>query len=181
MMLSRVTSRQWLLGALSLSLSFVMACGDDDGGGTTVDTSNGTTASNTTASNTTASNTTASNTTTGTTGTTTPELGTIPEVAAEAGSFATLLTALETAGLDDDLAGAGPFTVFAPTDAAFAALLEELEIDAATLLARDDLGDILSYHVAMGELLAAGLSDGQTIPTLLEGEELTITADANGV
>ncbi len=86
-----------------------------------------------------------------------PELLSILETAEAAGDFTILLAALTEAGLapifaDDD---AGPFTVFAPTDAAFLALLEELQISAEELLASDDLATILQYHVVEGELLEA--------------------------
>ncbi|MEL6182969.1 MAG: fasciclin domain-containing protein, partial [Myxococcota bacterium] len=96
------------------------------------------------------------------------------------GRFGTLLTAVTTAELADTLSGDGPFTLFAPTDDAFAALLEALEIDADALLARDDLADILLYHVVEGQTLAADLSDGQTITTVL-GEDITITISNDGV
>ena len=80
---------------------------------------------------------------------------TIAEIVAEAAAgdpaeFTVLLAALETAGLVDALNGEGPFTVFAPTDAAFAALLEELGITAEDLLANPDLANILLYHVVSG-------------------------------
>lgn len=70
----------------------------------------------------------------------TPAPGNIVEVATEAGVFGTLLQALQDAGLDDDLAGAGPFTVFAPTDDAFA------DVDLSGL-SPEALAEILSYHV----------------------------------
>jgi uncharacterized surface protein with fasciclin (FAS1) repeats len=66
------------------------------------------------------------------------------------GSFTTLLAALDEAGLTATLEGAGSFTVFAPTDDAFADLLVALEIDAATLLAMENLDQILLYHVLSG-------------------------------
>ena len=78
--------------------------------------------------------------------------GDIVQVATEAGSFKTLLTAATAAGLVDTLKGAGPFTVFAPTDAAFAALpagtLDGLLKDPAKLK------DILLYHVVSGKVTA---------------------------
>jgi uncharacterized surface protein with fasciclin (FAS1) repeats len=87
--------------------------------------------------------------------------------------FDTLVAALGAAGLVDDLQGDGPFTVFAPTEDAFADLLEELDVTAAELLAREDLGDILTYHVVSGEAFAADLSDGQELTTL-QGGTLTV-------
>jgi transforming growth factor-beta-induced protein len=106
------------------------------------------------------------------------EVGTIPEVAAEAGSFTTLLTAVEAAGLSETLSGAGPFTVFAPTDAAFAALpegtLEGLLGDIPALT------DILLYHVVGGEVLAeqvVGLDSAATV----QGSDIEFTIDAGNV
>merc|ERR1719399_2755367 len=73
--------------------------------------------------------------------------GTIVSVAQNAGSFSTLVAALQQANLVDTLNGAGPFTVFAPVDAAFTQLVIDLGITADQLLARDDLSAILTYHV----------------------------------
>ena len=93
-------------------------------------------------------------------------------------------TVLEAAVLAADLAGAlsaeGPFTVFAPTDAAFTALMEALEISAEELLAFDGLTDVLLYHVVGAQALAADLSDGQEITTLLD-QDVTITINGMGV
>jgi len=80
-----------------------------------------------------------------------PASGTIDVVAATNGSFDTLVLALQTAGLDSVLADpSGKFTVFAPTDAAFAAYLADAGITAGQLLASPDLADILLYHVISG-------------------------------
>jgi len=93
-------------------------------------------------------------------------------------------TVLEAAVLAADLAGAlsaeGPFTVFAPTDAAFTALMEALEVSAEELLAFEGLTDVLLYHVVGAQALAADLSDGQEITTLLD-EDVTITINGMGV
>lgn len=106
---------------------------------------------------------------------------TIAEIVAEAAAgdpaeFTVLLAALDTAGLVDALNGPGPFTVFAPTDAAFGALLEELGITAEELLANPDLGNILLYHVVSGEFLAADVIElaPVDVPTLFEGNDLSI-------
>ena len=94
--------------------------------------------------------------------------------------LSTLAAAVVEADLDDDLAGPGPFTVFAPTDAAFQALLTALDATPAQLLARDDLGAILALHVVAGSAVRAGqLQAGQTIPTL-NGQTLTVVATAGG-
>ena len=88
-------------------------------------------------------------------------------------------TLLEAAVLEADLAGAlsgdGPFTVFAPTDAAFTALVTALDITADDLLAMDNLGDILQYHVLGAEVLSTSLMAEQTV-TMLNGDEATITS-----
>ncbi|MBO75609.1 MAG: fasciclin [Flavobacteriales bacterium] len=91
-----------------------------------------------------------------------------------------LEAAVGAAGLVDALSGDGPFTVFAPTDDAIVALTETLEITADELLALDNLGDILQYHVVGASAYAADLSDGQTIETLL-GENITVSITADGV
>lgn len=103
--------------------------------------------------------------------------GDIIEVAREAGSFTTLLTAIDAAGLTATLKGEGPFTVFAPTDAAFAALpagtLEGLLADTEKLTA------VLTYHVVAGKAVAADVV-GMTSVTTLQGGSLPISTE-NGV
>ena len=86
--------------------------------------------------------------------------------------FSTLVLALEEADLVETLQGEGPFTVFAPTNDAFETLLGELDITAEELLAQPDLGQILTYHVVSGNVMAADLTDGMTAETV-NGEELT--------
>ena len=100
--------------------------------------------------------------------TTTTERGSIAEVAAENGNFTTLLAALTEAELASSLAKveAGPFTVFAPTDAAFEALLDAEGLTAEELLGSEDLADILTYHVAEGTLLFNDVAASSSIPTL---------------
>jgi hypothetical protein len=90
-----------------------------------------------------------------------------------------LETAVIAAGLADDLSGAGPFTVFAPTDAAFAALPAGT-IDALLADPTGDLANILLYHVLGASVKSTDLSDGQTATTLL-GKDITVTINANGV
>jgi uncharacterized surface protein with fasciclin (FAS1) repeats len=82
----------------------------------------------------------------------------IVDTAAKAGSFTTLVAAVEAAGLVDTLKGEGPFTVFAPTDEAFAALPEGT---VETLLKpenKQQLIDLLTYHVLPGKVMAADIS-----------------------
>ena len=104
---------------------------------------------------------------------------TIVDIAVSNDDFSILVQALTTAGLVEALNGEGPFTVFAPTDAAFAALLEELDVTAEQLLAREDLADILLYHVVSGAVFSTDLSNGE-VPTLLTDSSVTISID-NGV
>lgn len=100
------------------------------------------------------------------TATQTPAMKTIIETADDAGSFTTLLAALDAAGLTEALSGEGPFTVFAPTDDAFAALPEGT---VAVLLddPEGDLKDILLFHVVSGELMAADVTTQPDAMTLL--------------
>ncbi|MDH5291604.1 MAG: fasciclin domain-containing protein [Acidimicrobiia bacterium] len=100
--------------------------------------------------------------------------GTIVDVATEAGDFTTLLAAAQAAGLVETLSGPGPLTVFAPTDEAFAAALQDLGLTADELLAdKATLTSILTYHVVDGEVLSTDLTDGMKAPTV-NGAELTI-------
>jgi uncharacterized surface protein with fasciclin (FAS1) repeats len=104
----------------------------------------------------------------------------IVETAVEAGNFSTLATALESAGLVDTLQTGGPFTVFAPTDEAFAKLPEGTLEDLLKPENKDQLTEILTYHVAEGEVPASALEDGQAIPTL-QGGELSVSLGGSGV
>jgi uncharacterized surface protein with fasciclin (FAS1) repeats len=102
----------------------------------------------------------------------------IVETATEAGSFKTLLTAVKAAGLVETLQGKGPFTVFAPTDAAFAALpagtLEGLLKDPAALK------KILLYHVVSGAVTADKVV-GLTSATSVEGSPIAISVKDGSV
>lgn len=95
----------------------------------------------------------------------------IVDTAIAAGDFSTLVTAVQAAGLEDTLRGEGPFTVFAPTDAAFAALpagtLDSLLADP------DALADILLYHVVSGEVLAEDVV-GLDSATAANGDSIAI-------
>ena len=82
---------------------------------------------------------------------------TVVDVASSNPDFSTLTIALLQADLVDVLSGEGPFTVFAPTNEAFAALLEALNVTPEELFARGDLSDILTYHVVPGKLNAEDL------------------------
>jgi uncharacterized surface protein with fasciclin (FAS1) repeats len=92
---------------------------------------------------------------------------TIVDVATEAGSFSTLLKALEAADLVKTLSEKGPFTVFAPTDEAFAALPNGTLDDLLKPENKEKLKRVLSYHVVSGELLSQNLKAGK-VTTLAE-------------
>jgi len=98
----------------------------------------------------------------------------IIDTAVAAGSFKTLATALTEAGLIDTLKGPGPFTVFAPTDAAFAKVpKKDLE---ALLKDKKKLTAVLTYHVVAGKVMAADvmkMKDGSKVKTV-EGHEFTL-------
>lgn len=85
--------------------------------------------------------------------------------------FSILISALQKAELVETLQGDGPFTVFAPTNAAFEKLLAELDITADELLAQPDLAKVLTYHVVSGNVMAADLTDGMEAATV-NGQEL---------
>lgn len=98
----------------------------------------------------------------------------IVETAVAAGSFTTLAAALGAADLVDTLQGEGPFTVFAPTDAAFAALPDGT---VETLLLpenKDQLIAVLTYHVVAGEVTAAQVVD-LTSATTVNGQDISIS------
>lgn len=97
----------------------------------------------------------------------------IVATAVAAGDFSTLVTAVQVAGLESTLATDGPFTLFAPTDAAFDALPAGT-VD-ALLQDPDRLADILLYHVVAGEVLAADVVN-LTSATTLQGGSITIDA-----
>jgi len=88
-------------------------------------------------------------------------------------SAKTLAAAVTAAGLAETLQGDGPFTVFAPTDAAFAAI--QTEVDKLLMPEnKDKLTSILTYHVVSGEMTAADLKDGQELTTV-EGGKLKVS------
>ena len=106
--------------------------------------------------------------------TTTAPLKDIVDTAVDAGSFTTLVAAVQAAGLVETLKGEGPFTVFAPTDEAFAALpagtVEGLLADIPALT------DILLYHVVAGKVMAADVVN-LTSATTVQGSDLAIVVE----
>jgi uncharacterized surface protein with fasciclin (FAS1) repeats len=107
------------------------------------------------------------------------EAGTIVDVAAANGSFGTLIAALTAAELDQVLQGEGPFTVFAPTDEAFAALPEGTVEELLLPENRDLLVQILSYHVVPGEFTSSELTSGEV--QTAANEPVTVEVGADGV
>lgn len=99
---------------------------------------------------------------------------TIVDVAVSAGKFNTLVQAVQAAGLVEALSGEGPFTVFAPTDEAFA------QIPADTLQAvlnnKEQLTTILTYHVVPGKLMAADVVRSSQLQTL-QGQSITVSTE----
>jgi uncharacterized surface protein with fasciclin (FAS1) repeats len=156
-----------LVAGLAVLGLVASACGDDDGNAASATTQ-------VTAPATMAPATEAPSTTPATTD------ADIVDTANTAGDFTTLVAAVEAAGLEDTLRGEGPFTVFAPTDDAFAALpagtIESLLEDPA-----GDLTDILTYHVVPGAVPASevvGL-DGEAVTTV-NGAAITIGVADDG-
>jgi uncharacterized surface protein with fasciclin (FAS1) repeats len=104
----------------------------------------------------------------------------IVDTAVSAGQFNTLAAALKSANLVDTLKGEGPFTVFAPTDAAFAKLPEGTLENLLKPENRDQLTAILTYHVVPGEVYAADVLR-MTSATTVNGSDITIEADKGAV
>ncbi|MBO6776293.1 MAG: fasciclin domain-containing protein [Marinibacterium sp.] len=100
----------------------------------------------------------------------------IVDTAVGAGSFGTLVAAVQAAGLVDTLKGDGPFTVFAPTDEAFAALPEGTVESLLKPENKDQLVAVLTYHVVADKVMSTDLSNGMTAPTV-QGSDVTIMTD----
>ena len=105
------------------------------------------------------------------------------DVAVSAGEVPTLMAAVQAAGLVDTLKSEGPFTVFAPTEAAFAAALEALGLTAAELLADvETLTAVLTYHVVPGRVMAGDVVGAMAMPVAtVNGAEISVTEDAGSV
>jgi uncharacterized surface protein with fasciclin (FAS1) repeats len=98
---------------------------------------------------------------------------TVVDIAVGSADHTTLVTAVTAAGLVETLSGTGPFTIFAPTNAAFAALPAGTVETLLKPESKDKLTAVLTYHVVAGNVLAADLTDGQKVTTL-NGQELTV-------
>jgi uncharacterized surface protein with fasciclin (FAS1) repeats len=100
----------------------------------------------------------------------------IVDTAVEAGDFTTLVTAVKAAGLVEALNGDGPFTLFAPNDAAFAKLPSGT-VD-SLLKDKDQLAAILTYHVVPGKLMASDIA-GRSSAKSLQGKSITIDTSSS--
>ena len=104
-----------------------------------------------------------------------PQSKNLVQIAQGSNDFSILVDAVVAAGLVDTLNGAGPFTVFAPTNAAFAALLDELKVSKEALLANQALlTQVLTYHVLPGRVLASDIKEGAQ-PATVQGETFTLS------
>jgi len=99
---------------------------------------------------------------------------TIVDIAVQAGSFNTLVQAVQAAGLVETLSGEGPFTVFAPTDEAFAQIPQETL--QAVLADKEKLTAILTYHVVPGKLMAADVVRSTQLQTV-QGQSITVSTE----
>lgn len=112
----------------------------------------------------------------------TEESSDIVDIAINDGRFKTLTSALRAAGLVDALKGEGPFTVFAPTDDAFAKLPQNTVNDLLKPENKNNLGNILNYHVASGKILASDIMkmNGKDI-TMSNGRKARVEVRNNEV
>ena len=104
-------------------------------------------------------------------------LSDIVDTAVGNGNFTILAEALTQANLVETLKGDGPFTVFAPTDEAFAAYLEETGLTKEQLLAAENLGQILTYHVVSGQVESGDLESVNVVTTVAELSAIVTSGD----
>ena len=104
----------------------------------------------------------------------------VVDTAVAAGNFKTLVAAVQAAGLVDTLKGPGPFTVFAPTDEAFAKLPAGTVDNLLKPENKDKLVAVLTYHVVPGKVMAADVAGKETKAKTVQGSEVTING-TNGV
>jgi len=100
----------------------------------------------------------------------------IVDTAVAAGSFGTLVAAVQAAGLVDTLKGDGPFTVFAPTDAAFAALPEGTVENLLKPENKDQLVAVLTYHVIPGKVMSSDIAGKEMMVATVNGAEVDVNA-----
>ena len=104
----------------------------------------------------------------------------IVDTAASAGQFNTLIAAVEAADLVTTLKGDGPFTVFAPTDEAFAALPEGTVENLLKPENKEQLISVLTYHVVAGKIMSSDIAGTTTMVESVQGSDLDVNA-TNGV
>jgi transforming growth factor-beta-induced protein len=97
----------------------------------------------------------------------------VVNIAIDNDNFSTLVSAVVKAGLVETLSGDGPFTVFAPTNAAFDALFTALDVTGIDALTAEQLTPILTYHVVSGNVLSTDLANGM-VPTLSGDNKITV-------
>ena len=105
----------------------------------------------------------------------------IVDTAADAGSFNTLVAAVKAAGLVETLKGEGPFTVFAPTDEAFAKLPEGTVENLLKPENKEQLVAILTYHVVPGKTMSSDIAGRQLEVATVQGDTVTIDASDGAV
>jgi len=105
----------------------------------------------------------------------------IVDTAVGAGSFNTLVAAVQAADLEVTLRGPGPFTVFAPTDAAFAALPAGTVENLLKPENKSQLAAILTYHVLPGKVMAADIGTATLEPATVQGKMVKVVGGADGV
>uniref|UniRef100_UPI004047582B fasciclin domain-containing protein n=1 Tax=Algoriphagus sp. TaxID=1872435 RepID=UPI004047582B len=98
---------------------------------------------------------------------------TVVDIAIGSADHSTLVAAVKAAGLVETLSGTGPFTIFAPTNAAFDALPAGTVEDLLKPENKEKLTAVLTYHVVAGNVMSSQLADGQKVATL-NGQELTV-------
>ncbi|MFN3689471.1 MAG: fasciclin domain-containing protein [Fimbriimonadales bacterium] len=101
-------------------------------------------------------------------------MATIVDIAVQAGKFNTLVQAVQAAGLVETLSGEGPFTVFAPTDEAFAQIPQDTL--QAVLADKEKLTAILTYHVVPGKLTAVEVARSTQLQTV-QGQSITVSTE----
>ncbi|MEQ8315559.1 MAG: fasciclin domain-containing protein [Gammaproteobacteria bacterium] len=105
----------------------------------------------------------------------------IVDTAVSAGQFNTLVAAVQAAGLVETLKGEGPFTVFAPTDEAFAALPEGTVENLLKPENKDQLVAVLTYHVVPGKIMSADIAGKSSQVASVQGSNLSVDATMGGV
>lgn len=158
--------------AIAAFSTFLISCNDDSTSSTTTNSDTSTMSSNSDAMSDTMNNMNEAGVMVG--GANMVSSKNIVENAANSNEHTTLVAAVKAAGLAETLSGAGPFTVFAPTNAAFDKLPAGTVDNLLKPEMKNDLTNVLTYHVVPGALRAADLKDGQKLKTV-QGKELTVS------